>query len=204
MENHLFPFCSVPPLAPQPVVPKTSKKSSFLSLRVPRWRGWQCTRRSLHTPVPLSFRQWAAGSGSRTRCLTHPLPNRGARQVSHCALRPHTGTHCLPGRVPVFHFTAHSGCIGGSTSPACSVSGGLASAPRRSRWLTRTIRLGYAIQFARRPPKSGGIRFTSVQDKDAPVLRHGPAGEGRDTAGPSSRDEGRVLQPLLHRIQERR
>ncbi len=32
----------------------------------------------------------------------------------------------------------------------------------------------------------------------------GPAGEGRDTAGPSSRDEVRVLQPLLHRTQERR
>ncbi len=41
-------------------------------------------------------------------------------------------------------------------------------------------------------------------DKDAPVLRRGLAGKGRDTAGPSSRDEGRVLQPLLHRTQERR
>ncbi len=32
----------------------------------------------------------------------------------------------------------------------------------------------------------------------------GPTGEGRDRAGPSSRDEVRVLQPLLHRTQERR
>ncbi len=32
----------------------------------------------------------------------------------------------------------------------------------------------------------------------------GPAGEGRDRAGPSSRDEVRVLQPVLHRTQERR
>ncbi len=32
----------------------------------------------------------------------------------------------------------------------------------------------------------------------------GPTGEGRDKAGPSSRDEVRVLQPLLHRTQERR
>ncbi len=32
------------------------KKSSFLFLRVPRGRGWQYTRPSLHTPVPLSFR----------------------------------------------------------------------------------------------------------------------------------------------------
>ncbi len=42
--------------------------------------------------------------------------------------------------------------------------------PRLSRWLTRTIRLGYVIQFARRPPKFRGIRFTSVLNKDAPVL----------------------------------
>ncbi len=31
-----------------------------------------------------------------------------------------------------------------------------------------------------------------------------PTGEGRDRAGPSSRDEVRILQPLLHRTQERR
>ncbi len=43
--------------------------------------------------------------------------------------------------------------------------------PRLSRWLLRTIRLGYVIQFARRPPKFRGIRFTSVLSKDAPVLR---------------------------------
>ncbi|KAL1280191.1 hypothetical protein QQF64_014791 [Cirrhinus molitorella] len=33
------------------------------------------------------------------------------------------------------------------------------------------FRLGYAIQFARRPPKFSGIRFTSVRAADAPVLR---------------------------------
>ncbi len=63
---------------------KLEKNCSFLFLlflpRVPRGRGWQCTRHSLHTPVPLSFRQWAAGSGLRTRCLLlHPLPSHGAR-----------------------------------------------------------------------------------------------------------------------------
>ncbi len=42
--------------------------------------------------------------------------------------------------------------------------------PSPSRWLLRTIRLGYAIQFARRPPKFRGIRFTSVKAADAPVL----------------------------------
>ncbi len=37
--------------------------------------------------------------------------------------------------------------------------------------LTRTIRLGYAIQFARRPPKFNGVLETSVAVWNAPVLR---------------------------------
>ncbi len=43
--------------------------------------------------------------------------------------------------------------------------------PSLSRWLTRTIRLGYAIQFARRPPKFNGVLETSVAVQNAPVLR---------------------------------
>ncbi len=43
--------------------------------------------------------------------------------------------------------------------------------PSLSRWLTRTIRLGYAIQFARRPPKFNGVFETSVAVRNAPVLR---------------------------------
>ncbi len=42
---------------------------------------------------------------------------------------------------------------------------------RLSRWLTRTIRLGYVIQFARRPPKFNGILETSVAVWNSPVLR---------------------------------
>ncbi|KAI2665879.1 Transposon Ty3-G Gag-Pol polyprotein [Labeo rohita] len=44
--------------------------------------------------------------------------------------------------------------------------------PSPSRWLIRTVRLSYAIQFARHPPKFRGILFTSVRsDTDASVLR---------------------------------
>ncbi len=43
--------------------------------------------------------------------------------------------------------------------------------PSPSRWLIRTIRLGYAIQFARRPPKFRGVHFTSVKAVDTHVLR---------------------------------
>ncbi len=43
--------------------------------------------------------------------------------------------------------------------------------PSLSRWLTRTIRLGYAIQFARGPPKFNGVLETSVAVRNALVLR---------------------------------
>ena len=43
--------------------------------------------------------------------------------------------------------------------------------PSPSRWLIRTIRLGYAIQFARHPPKFRDVLFTTVKDVVAPVLR---------------------------------
>ncbi len=77
--------------------------------------------------------------------------------------------------------------------------------PSLSRWLTHTIRLGYAIQFARRPPKFNGVLETSVAVRNAPVAQGDccPPGKGCNRAGPSSRDEAGVLQPLLHRTQER-
>ncbi len=55
--------------------------------------------------------------------------------------------------------------------PLAQSLGAWLALPSPSRWLIRTIRLGYAIQFARRPPKFRGIRFTSVKAADAPVLR---------------------------------
>ncbi len=80
-----FLFCS----ATGPRYPKLHKSSFLFLLRVPRGRGWQCARPRLHIPIPLSLRQWAAGSGPRTRCLLpRPLPSRGARWV----LQPHTQT----------------------------------------------------------------------------------------------------------------
>ncbi len=43
--------------------------------------------------------------------------------------------------------------------------------PSPSPWLTCIIRLGYTIQFARRPPKFSGILETAVAVRDATVLR---------------------------------
>ncbi len=47
--------------------------------------------------------------------------------------------------------------------------------PSLSRWLTLTIWLGYAIQFARWPPKFNGVLETSVAVRNAPVLCKGIA-----------------------------
>ncbi len=130
-----------------------------------------------------------------------PSPASPVQLWSQVSVTPHTQTPlrdalpfesgpCAPFRCPT---------VGTSVTPLVPLVRSLGAwleLPRPSRWLLRTIRLGYAIQFARCPPKFRGIRFTSVLSKDAPVLRA--------EVGPSSRDEVRVLQPLLHRTQERR
>ncbi len=59
----------------------------------------------------------------------------------------------------------------GSLVPLVRFLGAWLALPNPSRWLRHTIRLGYAIQFARRPPKYRGVHFTSVKAGDAPILR---------------------------------
>ncbi len=71
---------------------------------------------------------------------------------------------CVPPRCPT---------VGTSVAPLVPLArslGAWLALPGPSRWLMRTIRLGYAIQFARRPPKFRGVHFTSVKAVDAPVL----------------------------------
>ncbi len=78
--------------------------------------------------------------------------------------------------------------------------------PSLSRWLTRTIRLGYAIQFTRRPPKFNGILETSVAVRNVPVLREEIsvllAKDAIEPVPPAEMRQG-ILQHLLHRTQER-
>ncbi len=73
------------------------------------------------------------------------------------------------GQVPAFHLAAllrvrrwsRWSCLYGVWVPG---------AAQPSRWLLRTIWLGYAIQFARRPPKFRGIHLTAVKAANAHVL----------------------------------
>ncbi|XP_067267072.1 RT1 class I histocompatibility antigen, AA alpha chain-like [Chanodichthys erythropterus] len=63
----------------------------------------------------------------------------------------------------------HQGCTCGSLTSLARFLGAWLELPNLSRWLIRTVGLGYAIQFARRPPRFRGIHATMV-GKDAPVM----------------------------------
>ncbi len=173
MENLLFPFCSVPPLALQPVVPKTSKKEQF-----PFSPGPKRARMAVHeTQSPHSRPPLLSPMSSRVRsedAMPSPVPPAQPWSQVSVALRTQTPLRnalpsesgpCAPLRCPT------AGTSVASLVPLVRSLGAWLALPRPSRWLMRTIRLGYAIQFARRPPKFRGVRFTSVLSKDAPLLR---------------------------------
>ncbi len=170
MENLLFPFCSVPPLTQW--YPKLQKRAVSFSSGFQE--GEDCSPQypvsTLPSPSPFASGQQGPVRG-RDAFSRAPCP---AMEPGECRT-----THSDPTsrrtafRVGPLCSTSlpHRGYVGNSPGPACTVPGGLAELPRPSRWLLRTIRLGYAIQFARLPPKFRGIRFTSVLNNDAPVLR---------------------------------
>ncbi len=87
-------------------------------------------------------------------------PLRAASQREHPELRP-----CVPPRCP----TAGTPVV--PLVPLVRSLRAWLALPSPSRWLIRTFRLGYAIQFARRPPKFRGVHFTSVKAVDTHVLR---------------------------------
>ncbi len=199
VENPLFHFVFVPPLAQQPAVPKTSIKEQFpQSLGLKRRRVVYRASRD-HFPPPLSPGRGGLPKSTppahlwnrvRAVALKPPLQvvtrKPGSCVSSHTrrnqvSVTLHTQTPppaitgqaftgpgpgpCVPHRCPT---------TGTSVAPLVPLArslGAWLALPSPSRWLLRTIRLGYAIQFARRPPKFRGIRFTSVKPADAPVLR---------------------------------
>ncbi len=174
--NPLF-FSSVPPLAQQPVVPKFSIKEQFLSSPGPkRARRVVGGAKPLHSHPPLlspadSSAQFEMGTQASPAPPVRPwnqvsvaqhtqTPLRAASQREPPELRP-----CIPPRCP----TAGTPVV--PLVPLVRSLRGWLALPSPSRWLIRTIRLGYAIQFARRPPKFRGVHFTSVKAVDTHVLR---------------------------------
>ncbi len=166
------------------------------------------------TPSPHSHRPLSSPVGSRVRSEdAMPSPAPPAQPWSQVSVAPHTQTplrDALPFESgPWAPLRCPTACTSMSPLvPLVRSLGAWLELPRPSRWLLRTIRLGYAIQFARSPPKIQGQSVHLSVEPGCPCLAcrsRGPTGDGRDTAGPSSRDGVRVLQrPLLHRTQETR
>ncbi len=156
-ENILFSFCSVPPLAPQPVVTKKKRAVSFSSGSQEGKDGSE--RRAASTPPsPSPFTSGQKG----------PVRGRNAFSRAPCpAVEP--GKCHSAHSDPTSERTFLVGSLCSTLLPHCEYVGG-SSRAWLALWLLRTIRLGYAIQFARCPPKFRGIQFTSVLNKDAPVL----------------------------------
>ncbi len=178
MENLLFPFIFVPPLAPWSLaVPTFSIKEQFpISLGHKRARLAVCD--VLQTPCqPLPPLSSPAVSGVWFEDITRPSLTPAAppwdqvsfAQLTQTPLRaasvPPELSPCVPPRCP----TPGTSVV--PLVPLARCLGAWLALPSPSRWLIRTIRLGYAIQFARHPPKFRGIHFTSVRSSDAPVLR---------------------------------
>ncbi len=192
-------FVFVPPLAQQPAVPKTSIKEQFpQSLGLKRRRVVYRASRDHFLPplspgrgrLPKSTPPAHLWNRVRAVALKPPLQvvtrKPGSCVSSHTrrnqvSVTLHTQTPppaitgqaftgpgpgpCVPHRCPTTDTSV------APLVPLAQSLGAWLALPSPSRWLLRTIRLGYAIQFARRPPKFRGIRFTSVKPADAPVLR---------------------------------
>ncbi len=199
VENPLFHFVFVPPLAQQPAVPKTSIKEQFpQSLGLKRRRVVYRASRDHFLPplspgrggLPKSTPPAHLWNRVKAVALKPPLQvvtrKPGSCVSSHTRRNQVSVTLHIQTPPPAITGQAFTGpgpgpCVphrcpttGTSVAPLVPLArslGAWLALPSPSRWLLRTIRLGYAIQFARRPPKFRGIRFTSVKPADAPVLR---------------------------------
>ncbi len=96
----------------------------------------------------------------------------------------------------------HRGYVSDSPGPACTVPGGLARAPQAVSLAPEDYQTRLRDSVRPASPQVQGHSVHLSVEQGCPCLAcrsRGPTGEG-----PSSRDEVRVLQPLLHRTQERR
>ncbi len=159
---------------------------------------------SPHSHPPLS-----SPVGSRVQSEdAMPSPAPPAQLWSQVSVTPHTQTPlrdtlpfesgpCAPLRCPT---------VGTSVTPLVPLVRPLGA------WLELSLapedqqtRLRDSVRPASSQVQGHSVHLSVEQGCPCLACRsRGPTGEGRDRAGPSSRDEVRVLQPLLHRTQERR
>jgi hypothetical protein len=174
VENPLFPFLFVPPLTHGSVVPTFSKKEQFLKPLGPkRARLAVDDAMPCHSRAPLPS---PAGSSGCVLDALSPPHTHSALRRKQVRLAPHVQTPLRAAMPPESGPCIPSRCPTPGTSvvplvPLARSLGAWLTLPSPSRWLIRTVRLGYAIQFARRPPVFRGILFTRVLADSAPVLR---------------------------------
>ncbi len=235
VENPLFRFVFVPPLAQQPAVPKTSIKEQFpQSLGLKRRRMVYRASRD-HFPPPLSPGRGGGvaqehpscpfvepGKGSSTQApatsrhtqagLLRFLPHEEESGECYTTHPDPAACHHRPGlhrpRAGSLCSTSlpHHGYVGGSVGAAGTVSRSLASAPQSVSVAPTDHQTRLCDSVRPASPQVQGHPVHFSQTRRCSCLACGnrsPTGEGRDRAGPSSRYEVGVVQPLLHCAQER-
>ncbi len=163
-------FVSVPPLVQGPAVPTFLKKEQFPFPPGSQVHGTTvCDALLPHsrprTILPVAKRVWFGDDIPPHAPLASPVWEPGSS-----VRMPQNASPSVPSTPTPFRCTT-TGMSIVPLDPLAQRLEAWLTLPSLSRWLTRTIRLGYAIQFARRPPKFNGILKTSVAVRNAPVLR---------------------------------
>ncbi len=141
---------------------------------------------SRHTPVchkpQAGFLRCCISTWGGIRCVTLHTQTLPPDVTGKAITGPGPGP-CVPSHCPTV------GTLVFPLVPLAQSLGAWLALPSLSRWLLRTIRLGYAIQFARHPQVQGHpVLFSQGRRCSCLVCRDcSPAGEGCDRAGPSGR-----------------
>ncbi len=149
--------------------PHSQRKSNFLFPQVSALRADSVRRvaSSLSPTTHLASSQESTVRGRSASPRTSCQSSLGPREFCEDASK-RAGFCIIQLYSPSLHHREYADCAVGAT---CTVSGVWLVLLSLSRWLTRTIRLGYTIQFARRPSKFRGILETLVGARNALVLR---------------------------------
>ncbi len=169
-ENLLFRFVSVPPLVQGPAVPTFSKKEQF-----PFPPGSQVHGTTVCDALPPHSRPRPILPVAKRVRFGDDIPPHAplaspVRDPGSSVRMPQNAPPSVPSTPTPFRCTTTVTSIVPLEPLAQRLEAWL-TLPSLSRWLTLTIRLGYAIQFARWPPKFNGVLETSVAVRNAPVLR---------------------------------
>ncbi len=168
-ENLLFHFVSVPPLVQGPAVPTFSKKEQFPFPPGSQVHGTTvCDALPPHSRprriLPVAKRVRFGDDIPPHAPLASPVWDPGSS-----VRMPQNAPPSVPSTPTPFRCTTTGTSIVPLEPLAQRLEAWL-TLPSMSRWLMRTIRLGYAIQFARRTPKFNGVLETSVAVRNTPVL----------------------------------